>query len=89
MINSDKDKSKYNPALYTRAARRDRFRRVAELRTNRILNDLRLLGNTANRTLYDYDRGDIEKIFTTIDKKMTETRGKFKTASKERPFTLD
>lgn len=79
----------YKPSLYTPEARRERFKRIAEKRTNRILNDIRLLGNTGNKTLYNYDQTDVDKIFNIIDTKLTETRSKFKTTKKDKPFTLD
>lgn len=86
--NEDKG-SGYQPELYTEEARRDRFKRIAEARTNRLLNDIRLLGNTGNKTLYQYDQSDVDKIFATIEKKLAEARTKFKTSKKEKPFTLD
>ena len=79
----------YNADLYTPEARKARFKRIAEKRTNRILNDIRLLGNTGNKTLYDYSQSDIDKIFDIIDKKLTETRARFKTTKRDNPFTLD
>jgi hypothetical protein len=81
--------SGYQAEHYTPEARRSRFKRIAELRTNRILNDLRLLGNTGNKTLYQYDQADIDKIFDIINAKLTETRTRFKTSKKEKPFSLD
>jgi hypothetical protein len=81
--------SKYDRGLYTAEARRDRFIRIAESRTNRILNDIRLLGNTGNKTLYNYSQADIDKIFSIVEKKLSETRTKFKTTKKEDLFTLD
>jgi hypothetical protein len=88
-INNGNGKKPYNSDLYTPEARRARFKRIAEKRTNRILNDLRLLGNTGNKTLYQYDQSDVNKIFEIIDTKITETRSRFKTSKKEKPFTLD
>lgn len=81
--------SKYQPDLYTPQARRERFKRVAERRTNKILNDIRLLGNTGNKTLYAYDQSDVDKIFEIIETKLTQTRARFKTSKREKPFTLD
>lgn len=88
-MSKDESQSGYQSELYTPEARRARFKRIAEKRTNRILNDIRLLGNTGNKTLYNYEQADIDKIFSIIDTKLTETRSKFKTAKKEKPFTLD
>lgn len=88
-MDNEKNISAYRSELYTEEARRARFKRIAEARTNRLLNDIRLLGNTGNKTLYRYDLVDVEKIFATIEKKLTETRAKFKTSKKEKPFRLD
>lgn len=88
-MDEEQPKKGYQRELYTEEARRDRFKRIAEKRTNRLLNDIRLLGNTGNKTLYQYEQTDVDKIFATIEKKLTETRAKFKTAKKDKPFTLD
>jgi hypothetical protein len=88
-MDEENPKSGYQSELYTPEARRARFKRIAEKRTNRILNDIRLLGNTGNKTLYQYEQADVDKIFTIINTKLTETHAKFKTTKKEKPFTLD
>lgn len=74
----------YNPELYTESAKLNRFKRIAERRTNKILNDLRLLGNTANKQLYLYSDADIDKIFMTVENKVAEVRGKFKKRTEEK-----
>lgn len=81
--------SQYRQDLYTLEAKKARFKRVAERRTNRILNDIRLLGNTGNKTLYNYSQPDVDKIFDTIEKKLIETRSRFKSRKSEDVFTLD
>ncbi len=88
-MDDDNSSTRYNAEHYTPEAKRDRFKRIAERRTNRILNDLRLLGNTGNKTLYQYNQVDIDKIFAIIETKLTETRAKFQTKKREDPFTLD
>ena len=82
----DKDNRR---ALYTPDAKQARFKRIAAKRTDRILNDIRLLGNTSNKTLYKYDNVDVEKIFATIEKRLVEVRSKFKTKKRDEPFTLE
>jgi hypothetical protein len=88
-MDSEENQSGYQKELYTPEAKKARFKRIAEKRTNRILNDIRLLGNTGNKTLYQYEQADVDKIFNIIDTKLTETRAKFKTRKKDEPFTLD
>ncbi len=56
---------------------RDRFKRLATLRTNTVLKRLKVLGNCSNRNIYDYSEDDIEKIFNEIERKVKETRAKF------------
>jgi len=57
--------------------KRERFKRLASKRTNRILKDLKILGNCANRSVYDYTREDIAKIFSEIERKVKEVKAKF------------
>lgn len=56
---------------------RDRFKRLATLRTNIILNRLKVLGNCSNRSLYEYDEADVDKIFNEIERKAKEVKAKF------------
>ena len=42
--------------------REQKFKRLAEARTNRILHDLRLLGNLSAPN-YQWDKKDVNKIF--------------------------
>jgi hypothetical protein len=58
-------------------SRRDRFKRLATVRTNIILHRLKVLSNCANHQLYDYDERDIDKIFSEIERKIKETKSKF------------
>lgn len=55
----------------------ERFKRLAEYRTNEVLKKLRVLGNCSNRSAYEYTEGDINKIFSEIERKMKETKAKF------------
>lgn len=56
---------------------RDRFKRLATKRTNDVLHRLKVLGNCSNRSIYQYDEEDIEKIFSEIERKVRETKAKF------------
>jgi len=55
----------------------DRFVRIAENRTNKIINMIRLLGNCANKSAYDYSDEQVRKIFSAIDKELKGTKAKF------------
>lgn len=56
---------------------RERFKRLATLRTNTILKRLKVLGNCSNRQIYEYSEEDIDKIFSEIERKVKETKVKF------------
>jgi hypothetical protein len=59
------------------------FKRVAEARTNAVLQKLRILGNCSNRRLYRYSQEDVDKIFSTINKQIKVVRSKFETETQE------
>ena len=72
--------------------KREKFVRLAEARTNKIIDMIQLLGNCSNSSSYDYTQQDVEKIFTAIETELREARKKFnnKTDSKKNSrFTLD
>jgi len=56
----------------------ERFKRLATKRTQNVLYALRVLGNCANRSAYEYTNEDVKKIFTAIEKQIDEVRTKFK-----------
>lgn len=66
---------------------RGRFKRLATLRTNEVLRSLKVLGNCANRSAYEYNEEDIRKIFLEIDRRVREIKAKFH-FPKRRKFKL-
>lgn len=71
-------------------SKRERFVRLAEARTNKIIDMLQLLGNCSNTSTYEYTQQDIDQIFTAIETEVREAKKKFaKTESiKSSRFTL-
>jgi hypothetical protein len=65
-----------------RETRADAFKRLASQRTNGVLERLRILGNCANRQLYEYSDEDVRKIFSTIEKEVRGTKAKFMNSRK-------
>ncbi len=57
--------------------KRDRFVRVAEARTNKILQMVRLVGNLSKRGTYEYTPEDVEKIFGAIENELAAAKEKF------------
>ncbi len=63
--------------------KRERFVRIVENRTNKIIDMLRLLGNCANKSNYDYTDADVKKIFETLDKEIKAAKLKYTTVGSE------
>lgn len=57
--------------------KREKFVKLTELRTNKIIDTLRLLGNCSNNYMYEYSDEDVDKIFTAIEKEVSDCKKKF------------
>ena len=66
----------------------ERFKRVAEGRTNKIIDQIRLLGNCANRSNYEYSEEDVRKIFSAIELELKETKAKYQSKDRNKKFEL-
>ncbi len=70
-------------------SKRDRFVRLAEARTNKIIDMMRLLGNCSNKANYEYSEEDVKKIFNALEKELKNTKNKYLGIDiKEERFTL-
>jgi len=58
-------------------SKRDRFLSVGQTRTNSILEKIRVLGNCSNKSLYEYNKEEIDRIFRAIQEKLNETKARF------------
>ncbi|MCZ7407356.1 hypothetical protein [Parvimonas micra] len=55
----------------------ENFKRLAENRTNKIINMLHLLGNLSNTSNYSYSAEQIETIFVAIEQELNEQKNRF------------
>ena len=71
--------------------KRDKFVRLAEARTNKIIDMIQLLGNCSNSGAYDYTQQDVDKIFTAIENELREAKKKFSKVDSKKGsrFSLD
>lgn len=71
--------------------KREKFVRIAEARTNKIINMIQLLGNCSNQSLYEYSQKDINKIFNAIQTELDEAKKRYskQDSQKGSKFTLD
>ena len=68
--------------------KRENFIRLAEARTNKLIDLIRLLGNLSNTSNYTYTKEDVTKIFTTLEKELANAKRKFSTIGNDDKFTL-
>lgn len=69
----------------------EKFKLLAEKRTNNALKQLRLIGNLANPHAYDYSSEQISKIMEALNAEIKSVQSRFDAAGKGREvseFTL-
>jgi len=69
--------------MVSQIEKRERFKKLAVYRTNEVLKRLKVLGNCANRSAYEYTEDEVNKIFSEVDKRMKEIKAKFHFPKKE------
>lgn len=66
--------------------RRERFLKIASNRTNKVLEDLRMLENCGNTNNYEYTEEEVEKMFNAIQEALNNARTKFDVSRKKERF---
>jgi len=69
-------------------SKRDRFIRLADARTNKIINMINLLGNLSNTSSYEYTSEDVERIYNTILIELEKSKNRFRISVKPSTFSL-
>jgi len=67
--------------------KREAFKRLAERRTNAVLERIRILGNLSNPYAYEYSDDELRLIFNAIERELKVTRLRFETV-RRREFRL-
>lgn len=57
--------------------KREKFVRIAEARTNKIISMIQLLGNCSSQSSYEYTDKDVSDIFCAIERELKATKVKF------------
>lgn len=78
----------YLTCLISMESKKDRFKRSAASRTNEVLYRLKVLGNCSNKQLYEFSEKDINRIFSEIEKKVKETKARFRLNKTDEKFEL-
>lgn len=59
----------------------ERFRRLAASRGDRLIREIALLGNLANRKNYEYSQSEVDALFAPIKTEISEVRALFDSTS--------
>ena len=65
-------------------SKHDKFVRLAEARTNKIIDTLQLLGNCSNTSAYEYSQDEVDEIFRAIEQELREAKKRFTKAEPEK-----
>lgn len=69
--------------------KQENFKRLAEARTNKIINSIVLLGNLSNTSYYEYTTQQVESIFTAIQEELETQKRRFvEKEAKKKKFRL-
>ena len=55
----------------------EKFKRLAKLRGERVLKDLRLLANLSNTSNYAYNETEVRAIFTAVEEEVRKAKYSF------------
>ena len=69
-------------------SKKEKFKGIAENRTNKILDMLDLLGNCSNKSNYEYTDEDIKAIFSAIESAVKVAKMKFIDKQEKNKFKL-
>jgi hypothetical protein len=71
--------------------KRQKFVELAEARVNRTIKDIRLIGNLANRSAYEYGEDDSRKIIRALQRELDSMKSRFSgdTGGKDSEFRLE
>lgn len=59
------------------------FKRLAESRTNKVIDMLMLIGNLSNKSNYSYTQDQVDKMFNTIEEELQRQKAKFSEKKKK------
>ena len=58
-------------------AKSEKFKTLSEHRVNQILDKIRILGNLANKSNYQYSQEEVAKMFRVIERELKKTKDEF------------
>lgn len=83
------DKEENNKkSMKKRESKKQKFNRIAIIRTNKVLKSIRSLAKLSNTRRYDFNQRDIGRIFGAIRNEMMISKAMFDKSLKDNEFTL-
>lgn len=70
------------------AKKKENFKRLAEKRTQTIIDNIRILTNLSNLNNYDYEKEDVDKIFKAIEESLKAAKKEFNKELNNNKFKL-
>ncbi len=67
--------------MKSKETNRERFIRIAEARTQKIIDMIELLSNCSNKYNYEYTQKDVDKMFCAIETALKASKAKFASKS--------
>lgn len=75
--------------MKTKDTKSSAFKRLASIRTNNAIKNIRLLGNLSNKHNYVYGEDDYKRVFTSLEEELKLAKSKFLISlSKRKKFRL-
>lgn len=71
------------PAAPAGETKAQAFRRLAEYRMQRLIKNIRQLGNLANRSTYEYEQEQVARMQTVLTQELDNTFRKFQPEQKD------
>lgn len=65
-------------------SKREKFVRIAEARTNKIIDMIQLLGNCSNQNQYEYTQKDVKMIFDAIQYELDAAKKRYNKQENEK-----
>ena len=82
-IELPKNKENVDPNL-----KRIKFQKLAEKRVEKTLKDIALIGNLANRSVYEYTEQEVKEMFRALSKEINKAKAKFEKKPKSKKSEL-
>lgn len=64
--------------------RREKFVRLAESRTTKAIRAIRVIGNLANKSQYEYDERDVKKIIAALNAEVEQLRNRLSESDRKK-----